>query len=345
MRILLGSGGYRTPERVAFLAGQMQAFFGKVERLLFLPYALRDHDGYVRTMTERGIHAGYALDGIHRHPDPREAVRQAEALFVGGGNTFRLLSELYRLGLLDSIRERVRAGVPYLGISAGTNVACPTVKTTNDMPITAPPSLDALGLVPFQVNPHYFTGQTFVREGEGYREHFSETRDERLAEFHELNDTPVVGLWEAGMLWVEGGRITLSGAGARVFRKGQPPRDAEPGADLAEFLPAPGRPAGVTYTVAAAFEDASLAEEWLRWLTGGHLAEVLAGGAADAEVVELEGAAGRSFEVRYHFPSRAAFERYEREHAPRLRADGLARFPVEKGVKYCRSVGAVVARS
>jgi dipeptidase E len=238
MRILLGSGGFRTPERIAFLAGQMQAFFGKVERLLFIPYALRDHDEYVRDMTERGINAGYPLDGIHRHPDPREAVRQAEGVFVGGGNTFRLLAALYREGLLEPIRERVRAGVPYLGVSAGTNVACPTIKTTNDMPITAPPSLDALGLVHFQVNPHYFTGQTFVRQGDGYQEHFGETRDERIAEFHELNDTPVVGLWEAGLLWVEGGRVSLSGAGARVFRKGQPPLDVGPGADLAEVLPA-----------------------------------------------------------------------------------------------------------
>src|SRR4029453_11001713 len=100
---------------------------------LFVPYALADHDGYVHRMVERGIHAGYELAGIHRAGDPVKAVRGAEAIFVGGGNTFRLLSALYRFGLLDPIRDRVRAGVPYLGISAGTNVACPTIKTTNDM--------------------------------------------------------------------------------------------------------------------------------------------------------------------------------------------------------------------
>src|SRR5207248_939786 len=111
-------------------------------------YALSDHDGYVRMMAERGLNAGYPLDGIHHARDPVAAVRAAEAVFVGGGNTFRLLATLYRFGMLDPIRECVRAGMPYLGVSAGTNVACPTIRTTNDMPIVQPTSLEALGLVP-----------------------------------------------------------------------------------------------------------------------------------------------------------------------------------------------------
>src|SRR5262245_3694173 len=149
MRVLLGSGGYRTPERVAFLREQMRAFFGGLDYLLFLPYALADHDGYVKMLRERGIDGGYRVVGIPDGPDPVAAVRAAPALLVGGGNTFRLLAELYERGLLDPIRERVRSGVPYLGISAGCNVACPTIRTTNDMPITSPPSFDALGLVRF----------------------------------------------------------------------------------------------------------------------------------------------------------------------------------------------------
>jgi dipeptidase E len=236
MRILLGSGGFRTPERLALLAAEMHGFFGPVERLLFVPYALADHDGHVRVFTEKGLHAGYPLDGIHRHADPIRAVREAPALFVGGGNTFRLLAELYRHGLLEPIRERVRAGVPYLGISAGCNVACPTIKTTNDMPITQPPSLAALGLVPFQVNPHYFSGATWVKGADSFHEHYGETRDDRLREFHELNETPVVGLWEAGLLRIEGGRVRLLGAPARVFRKGREPADVEPGASLDDLL-------------------------------------------------------------------------------------------------------------
>src|SRR5262245_36530747 len=236
MRVLLGSGGYRTPDRVALLRQQMRAFFGDVEYVLFVPYALADHDAYLAAMRDRGLDGGYRLVGIHQTPDPAAAVREAPALFVGGGNTFRLLAEIYNRDLLNPIRERVWDGMPYLGVSAGCNLACPTIRTTNDMPITTPPTLDALGLVSFQVNAHYFNGATFVKRGDELHEHFGETRDERLREFHEMNTTPVVGLWESGILWIEDGRITLAGTPARVFRRGQEPVDVEPGADLSALL-------------------------------------------------------------------------------------------------------------
>ena len=126
--------------------------------------------------------------------------------------------------------------MPYLGVSAGTNVACPTIQTTNDMPITTPPSLAALGLVPFQVNAHYFSGNNFVKRGDEFVEHFGETRDERLREFHEMNATPVVGLMEGGSLWCEAGAIHLAGAPARIFRRGQPSEDVIPGQEIAEML-------------------------------------------------------------------------------------------------------------
>jgi dipeptidase E len=229
MRVLLGSGGFRTPDRIASLRAAMQSHFSGVRKLLFVPYALRDHDAYVRTMVERGVDAGYELDGIHRHADPVQAVRVAEAIFVGGGNTFRLLDALQRLQLLDPIRNRVLTGMPYLGVSAGTNVACPTIKTTNDMPIVQPASFDALGLVPFQVNAHYYEGMNWIKVGDAFHEHFGETRDDRLREFHEMNDTPVIGLWEAGLLRYDGETLRLSGAPARVFRKGQPSMDVAEG--------------------------------------------------------------------------------------------------------------------
>jgi dipeptidase E len=341
MRVLLGSGGFRTPERVAFIAKQMQAFFGRIKRILFVPYAGGDYDKYVKMMRQRGLDAGYRLEGIHRVTDPVAAVHKAQAIYVGGGNTFRLLAALYDRGLLEPIRQRVLAGLPYLGVSAGSNVACPTIKTTNDMPITTPPSFDALGLVPFQINPHYFTGQTHVKVDDGYHEHFGETRDDRLREFHEMNDTPVVGLWEAGTLWVEGGQVALDGARARIFRKGQPAVDVEPGTDLASLLP-PVAPR-VAYTVTVTFTDPALAESWLAWLRGGHLAAVLAGGAEHAEIVEQDAVQGRAFEVRYRFASRKALEAYERDRAPALRAEGLRLFPPEKGVTYQRSTGTVQA--
>jgi len=126
----------------------------------------------------------------------------------------------------------LRAGIPYVGISAGTNVACPTIMTTNDMPIVQPPSFTALGLVPFQINAHYYTGSHWVKEGETLVEHFGETRDDRLREFHEMNEAPVVGLWEGGVLLCEGERVTLHDAAARIFRKGEPPIDVAAGSEL-----------------------------------------------------------------------------------------------------------------
>jgi dipeptidase E len=126
--------------------------------------------------------------------------------------------------------------MPYLGVSAGCNVACPTIRTTNDMPICEPPSLTALGLVPFQVNPHYYTGMNWVKHGDQFVQHFSETRDDRLREFHEMNDTPVIGLWEAGLLRCENGRAELIAAPARVFRKGQPAIDVNPPAELSALM-------------------------------------------------------------------------------------------------------------
>lgn len=236
MHVLLGSGGFRTEERVALLSQHMRAHFGHVSRLLFVPYALHDHDAYVQTLVSRGLNAGYELDGLHRHVEPRAAVAAAEAIYVGGGNTFRLLDTLYRLDLLDVLRERIRAGVPFLGVSAGCNVACPTIKTTNDMPIVQPPSFDALGLVPFQVNAHYYEGHNWVRHGAEFVEHFGETRDDRLREFHEMNDTPVVGLCEGGLLHCRDSAVTLHGAPARLFRKGCAPLDLTPGADVAAAL-------------------------------------------------------------------------------------------------------------
>jgi dipeptidase E len=144
-------------------------------------------------------------------------------MFVGGGNTFRLLNTLYYYELLPWIRERVRTGMPYMGASAGSNIAGPTIKTTNDMPIVQPPSFDALGLVPFQINPHYL-------DADPNSTHMGETREQRLREYLEENEVPVVAIREAAMIRVEGDVVTLEGnAGARIFRRGREPYEIEPG--------------------------------------------------------------------------------------------------------------------
>jgi len=190
--------------------------FAGVERICFAPYALADHDGYATTVRNRFAELGVEVLSLHEAPDPVSAIEESEGLFIGGGNTFRLLSNLYGQGLVEPIRRRALAGMPYLGTSAGSNVAGTTIRTTNDMPIVQPPSFDALALVDFQINPHYIDPDTSST-------HQGETRDDRLREFHEENETPVVALREGAWLRVAGRSVTLEGApGGRLFRRGHP---------------------------------------------------------------------------------------------------------------------------
>ena len=202
---------------------EIREFLGNAGRVLFVPFALHDQDGYAAKVTERLALMGYDVTSIHAASNKPQAVRQADAIFIGGGNTFRLLKSLYDFELLDLIRSRVDEGMLYMGSSAGSNVAGPTIRTTNDMPIVEPPSLDALGLVSFQINPHY------VDPDPGSK-HMGETREERILQFLEENETPVVGLREGAMLQVDGVWTTLKGStGARIFRSGEPPVEVEPG--------------------------------------------------------------------------------------------------------------------
>jgi dipeptidase E len=216
-------------------ASQIEDFLGtRIGRVLFLPYALADRDAYAEKVRERFARLEKALDSAHQTPDPRAAVEQAEAVFVGGGNTFRLLADLHRLDLLEPIRRRVAEGMPYVGSSAGSNVACPTIKTTNDMPVIEPPSFEALGLVGFQINPHYL-------DPDPSSTHMGETREERIRQYHEENDLPVAALREGAILRVEGRSVTLQGrAGARLFRRGREPVEALPLAEVGSFLRAGG---------------------------------------------------------------------------------------------------------
>lgn len=208
---------------------EIRDFLGAVRRVLFLPWALRDRDAYAGKMRERLGRMGYEVDSAHDAAEPARALAAAEAVFAGGGNTFRLLKELYDLEVLVPLRRRVSEGMPYVGSSAGSNVAGATIRTTNDMPIVEPPSLTALGLVPFNLNPHYL-------DPDPTSTHRGETREERITQFHEENDTPVVGLREAGMLRIEENELRVRGtAAARIFLKGNPPFEASPGERL-DFL-------------------------------------------------------------------------------------------------------------
>jgi dipeptidase E len=196
-------------------------------RVAFVPFAIKDRAGYTAKVRERLMQMDVA-EVVQ--VENASNIATADAVFVGGGNTFRLLNELCVRKLIEPIRERVRAGMPYVGSSAGTNIAAPTIKTTNDMPILCPPSFDALGLVSYQINPHYL-------DPDPDSKHKGETREERIREFLEENDTPVVALREGTMLRVEDGTTTLLGLRpARIFRRGQEPVEVEVGGRIDGYV-------------------------------------------------------------------------------------------------------------
>jgi len=212
------------------VADALSAFLAGVKTVTFVPYALADRDGYAAKARERFGRLGIELLSVHEAPDPRAAVRGADAVFVGGGNTFRLLKWLQDEGLLGPIRERAAEGMPYVGSSAGTNVACPSIRTTNDMPIVPTANLLALGLVPYQINPHYV-------DPDPASTHKGETREERLLQYLEESPVPVVGVRESAWIHVAGGVSTLRGErGARVFKRGAAPFEIEAGAELETIL-------------------------------------------------------------------------------------------------------------
>jgi dipeptidase E len=209
-----------------YAEAEIREFLAAAQRVLFVPYALYDRDAYTYLARERFNAMGYGLESVHETVDPGQAVREAEVVFIGGGNTFRLLKALYDFGLLPAIRERVSRGMPYIGSSAGSNVACPTIKTTKDMPIVQPPSFDALGLVPFQISPHY-------QDPDPNSTHMGETQEERIVQFLEENSIPVVGLREGALIRFEHGDFLLKGlSGARIFRRGSEAVEMKPIASL-----------------------------------------------------------------------------------------------------------------
>jgi dipeptidase E len=212
---------------------QIKHFLGDAKKVLFFPFALHDRDAYASKAKARFAAMGPSLESVHTVRDPRTAIQQTDAIFIGGGNTFRLLKALQDLELLDLIRRKVRSGAPYIGSSAGSNVAGPTIKTTKDMPIVQPRSFNSLGLVPFQISPHFL-------DPDRNSTHMGETQEERILQFLEENATPVVGVREGAWLLCENGAVTLKGeAGARIFSRGEPPIEAKPGDNIVELVGGP----------------------------------------------------------------------------------------------------------
>lgn len=210
---------------------EIKKFLGGIKKVLFLPWAAvtYSYDEYERKVQERFSEFGIEVDSIHHYRNTKTAIQEAEAIVVGGGNTFKLLKTIQQHDIIETVRNKVLSGTPYLGWSAGANVACPTICTTNDMPITEPDNFNAFNLVRFQINPHYLDSNP---DG-----HAGETREQRIMEFIEMDPySYVVGLREGTMLLLENVTLSLKGPKpARIFKKGMATKEFYPGDDL-DFL-------------------------------------------------------------------------------------------------------------
>ena len=230
MNILLAStsalygGNY-----LEYLTEQLKELFSGVDELLFIPFARPggiSHEDYTAKAASFFKLINIEVIGLHEFSDPAEAIQKARAYFTGGGNTFLLVKTLHEKGLMQVLKENAESGKPYLGCSAGSNIGGINMKTTNDMPIVYPPSFECMGLVPFNINPHYLDPDPLLK-------HNGETRETRIKEFLTQNDTKVVGLREGSWIRRRGNVITLEGSRpARIFEKGKVAFEMEPGSIL-----------------------------------------------------------------------------------------------------------------
>lgn len=214
---------------LAYLKPHIAELFSGVDEIIFIPFArpggLSDDD---YTQRVAGAFAGFGIKvkGLHTFDDPAAAIREAKGFFTGGGNTFLLVKELYDRGLMTILKEAVENGAPYLGTSAGSNIAGINMQTTNDMPIVYPPGFDTMGLIPFNLNPHYLDPDPNSR-------HNGETRETRIKEFHTQSSIPVVGLREGSWIRVLNETITIEGQfDSRIFEQGKEPYEVAPGTAL-----------------------------------------------------------------------------------------------------------------
>lgn len=230
--ILASTSTLHNQEYLEYLIPQLSKLFPKGKEVLFIPYARPggiSYDDYTRMAFPAFKRAGLKLKGIHQFQNPAEAIKNAKGIFTGGGNTFLLVSELYRNKAIEALQKAIKRGTPYLGTSAGTNIAGLTMQTTNDMPIVYPPSFKTLGMLPFNINPHYL-------DPDPDSTHKGETRETRIKEFHNLNSVPVVGLREGSWLEIADNKVTLKGKlSARIFKQDQVPFELETESSLTDL--------------------------------------------------------------------------------------------------------------
>ncbi|MFZ4436595.1 MAG: dipeptidase PepE [Flavobacterium psychrophilum] len=217
---------------LAYLKEPILHHFAGCKSILFIPYARPggiSHDAYTQKVQTTFEPWGITVRGIHKFENPAKAIQEAEGIFTGGGNTFVLVHALYAHQLMDVLKTQLEAGTPYLGTSAGSNILGQSMHTTNDMPIAHPPNFATLGVLPFNLNPHYL-------DPDGHSKHMGETREMRIQEFHAFHQTAVLGLREGSWLEVKGEAITLKGdLSARLFQQGQVPLELESGTELGNW--------------------------------------------------------------------------------------------------------------
>ena len=215
-----------------YLLEELSFFFKDTDTILFIPYARPggiSHEEYTQKAQEAFSQIGKQVKGIHEFGNPKDALKNAKGIFVGGGNTFVLLTQLYRNDVIKTLQDVIKDGTPYLGTSAGSNLCGLTINTTNDMPIVYPPSFKALAMVPFNINPHYL-------DPDATSKHMGETRETRIQEFHAFNSQPVIGLREGSWLEVNGDSIILEGElDARIFEYNKAPYEVKTGTDLSDL--------------------------------------------------------------------------------------------------------------
>jgi dipeptidase E len=212
-----------------YILDELRTFFKDVSEILFIPYARPSgvsYDEYTVVANKAFSKIGISVKGIHEFDNPQEAIKKAKGIFTGGGNTFVLVNQIYKSNIMNVLKEAVLNGTPYFGTSAGSNIGGLTLNTTNDMPIIYPPSFKTLGLVPFNINPHYL-------DPDPNSKHMGETRETRIKEFHKFNTQPVVGIREGSWLDIKDDSIKLKGKlPARIFEHGKSPYEVNPNTEL-----------------------------------------------------------------------------------------------------------------
>ncbi len=220
----LHGGGY-----LEYILPTLKTHFKDCKSIVFVPYARPggiSHDEYTNKVRSAFAQLNIEAKGLHEFDDPIKAIKEAQGIFTGGGNTFLLVFQLYKNNVMEVLSQTLKNGTPYLGTSAGSNITGLTMQTTNDMPIIYPPSFQTLGLIPFNLNPHYL-------DADLQSKHMGETRETRIKEFHAFNNFPVLGLREGSWLEVKGERITLKGElSARLFQQNKEPQELERNSDL-----------------------------------------------------------------------------------------------------------------